>query len=375
MSEDYYDLLGVSKNSTREEIKKAYKKLAKKYHPDNQETGDAERFKKINEAAAVLGDDKKRQHYDQFGTAEGFGQGGGAGGFDFSSFQDAFGGGAGDFGDIFDHLGDLFGGSFGFGSRGGRRRRAKGNDLRYDIDISLEEAAFGTTKKVEFSRLGKCEACNGSGAESESDIITCPDCNGQGQVRRTQRTPFGLFQTTSACPKCRGEGTSIKNECRKCDGTGLVRETKNLEIKVPAGIDDGMRLRIGEEGDAAPKNGVNGDLYVFISVMPHKHFVREENDIHLEVPISVSQAALGTNIEVPTLLGKATLKIPAGTQPETVFRMRDKGIKDLHGNGIGDQMVKVVVKIPEKLNKKEKKLFEELGEESKKSGFFKRLFE
>ncbi|MFT4303640.1 MAG: molecular chaperone DnaJ [Candidatus Woesearchaeota archaeon] len=373
MSEDYYDILGVSKNSTREEIKKAYKKLAKQYHPDNKQSGDAEKFKKINEAAAVLGDDKKRQHYDQFGTAEGFGQGG-QGGFDFGNFQDMFSE-AGDFDSIFDHLGEMFGGSFGFGSRGGRRRRrSQGSDLRYDIEISLEEAAFGVKKDIEYNRLGKCKACNGTGAESDDDIITCPDCKGQGQVRRTQRTPFGLFQTTSACPKCRGEGTTVKNECRKCDGTGVVRETKKIQVNIPAGIDDGMRLRLEDHGDAAPKGGDNGDLYVFVSVIPHKHFVRKDNDIHIEIPISVSQAALGTNIEVPTLLGKATLKIPPGTQPGTVFRMRDKGIKDIHGGETGDEMVKIIVKIPDKLNKKEKKLYEEIEEESKKSGFFKRLF-
>jgi len=369
MADDYYDILGVSKESSRTDIKKAYKKLAKKLHPDNSDTGDADKFKKINEAAAVLGDDKKRQHYDQFGTAEGLG-GRGAGGFDFNGFSQQFGG---DFGDIFDHLGDIFGGAFGFGG-GGRRRRPQGNDLRYDIDITLEEAAFGITKKVDFARLGKCPECGGSGAESDSDIVTCPDCNGAGRVQRTQRTPFGLFQTTTACPKCRGEGKAIKNECNKCDGTGLVREKKELDIKIPHGIDEGMRLRVGGEGDAAPKGGVSGDLYVFIHVLSHKYFTRKENDIYLECPISISQAALGTQIEVPTLVGKAKLKIPAGTQPGTIFKMSGKGVQDLHGRSKGDQLVKAVVKVPKSSNRKQKKLFEDLEKESEKSGFFKNLF-
>lgn len=370
MAEDYYDTLGVSKEATREEIKKAYKRLAKQYHPDNKETGDAERFKKINEAAAVLSDDKKRQQYDQFGSTEGMG-GFNGGGFDFSSFAD-FGD---DFGDIFDHLGDIFGGAFGFGgSRGRRRRVIRGNDLRYDLEITLEEAAFGTTKSIAFNRLEKCPECDGSGAESDSDIITCPECNGHGQVRRTQRTPFGLFQTTSACPKCRGEGKSIKNECRNCDGTGLVRAKKKLEVKIPAGIDDDMKLRVENEGEAAPKQGISGDLYVFIHVLPHKYFVRKGDDIYLEYPINVAQAALGTIIEVPTLLGKAKLRIPSGTQPDTIFKMKGKGVKNLRGGGEGAQLVKVKVEVPKSLSRKEKKLFEELGEESKKSGFFKNLF-
>ncbi len=373
MADDYYDTLGVKKGASREEIKKAYKKLAKKFHPDNGDTGDTEKFKKINEAAAILGDDKKRQHYDQFGSTEGMG-GAGAGGFDFSGFQDAFNGG-GDFGDIFDHLGDIFGGAFGFGGGGGRRRRTpQGEDLRYDIDISLEEAAFGVTKKISFHRLGACEECDGSGAESSSDIKTCPECDGRGRVQRTQRTPFGMVQTQGACPKCRGEGKIIEKECKECDGTGLVRIKKDLEIKTPPGIDDNMRLRVEGEGNAAPKGGMPGDLYVFIHVEADKNFIRKGDDIYLEYPITVSQAATGTEIEVPTLTGKAKLKIPGGTQPNTIFKMKEKGIQNIHGGHKGDQLVKVIVKIPKKLNKKEKKLFDDLQKESEKSGFLKKLF-
>lgn len=367
MAEDYYEILGVTKDSTRQDIKKAYKKLAKKFHPDNQDTGDTEKFKKINEAAAVLSDDKKKQHYDQFGTA------GTEGGFDSSGFGDAFSGFGGDFGDIFDHLGDLFGGGFG-GGRSRRRRTPQGSDLRYDMEVTLEEAAFGVTNNIEFNHLGKCRKCGGSGAESESDIITCPGCGGQGVVQRTQRTPFGIFQTNTTCPKCRGEGKVIKNECGECDGTGLTREKKKMDIKIPPGISDDMRLRVEGEGDAAPKGGVSGDLYVFIHVLPHKHFIRKGDDIFLEYPISVSQAALGTEIEIPTLLGKAKLKVPSGTQPETIFRVKGKGISSLRGGSKGDQLVKAIITIPKSMNRKQKKLFEDLEKESEKSGFFKNLF-
>ncbi|MFT4343135.1 MAG: molecular chaperone DnaJ [Candidatus Woesearchaeota archaeon] len=370
MTDDYYELLGVSKNASRDEIKKAYKRLARKYHPDNKETGDAEHFKKINAAAAVLSDDKKRQHYDQYGTADPSGFGGGQGGFDFGGFESF----QGDFGDLFDHLGDIFGGGFGFGGRGRRRRQLRGEDLRYDIDITLEEAAFGTTKTIQFTKLDTCPECKGTGAESPDAIKTCPDCKGAGQVRRTQRTPFGLFQTNAPCNTCRGTGKTIEKECSHCDGTGLVRTKKKLDVRIPAGIDDEMRLRLEGEGEAIP-NGINGDLYVFVHVKPDERFTRKGNDIYLEYPISVSQAALGTEIEVPTLLGKAKLRIPAGTQPDTIFKMKDKGIQHLQSSAKGSQLVKVKIKVPTSLSKKERKLFEELDAESKKSGFFKRLFE
>jgi molecular chaperone DnaJ len=369
--EDYYELLGVNKDSSREEIKKAYKKLARKYHPDNRDTGDADKFKKINEAAAILSDDKKRQQYDQFGK-----EGANMGGFDSSSFEDAFSSFGGDFENIFDHLGEMFGEQFGFGNLGGRRRRrqVQGNDLRYDLEITLEEAAFGTTKDLEYTKQGTCPKCKGSGAESESDIITCPECNGRGKVQRVQRTPFGMIQTVNVCHKCQGQGKIVENECEECDGTGVVRIKKKLQLKVPPGIDDNMRMRVEGEGDAAPKGGINGDLYVFIHVKSNKKFERHGNDIYLEYPITVSQAALGCEIEVPTLLGNAKLKIPAGTQPDTTFKMKEKGIQGLNNSSKGDQLVKVKVNIPKSLNRKQKKLFEDLEGEAKKSGFFKNLF-
>jgi len=371
MAEDYYETLGVKKDATREEIKKAYKKLARKLHPDNQSTGDAEKFKKVNEAAAILSDDKKRQQYDQFGSSEGMGQGGFGtqGGFDFSSFSQG-----GDFGDIFDHLGEMFGGSFSFGGRERRKpRQAKGEDIRYDIDITLEEAAFGVTENLIFDRFGTCENCGGSGADTPDAIKTCPECHGSGRVIRQMRTPFGMAQTQGICPRCHGKGEVIEKECHSCDGTGIVHEKKKLEVKIPAGIDDDMKLRVEGEGNAAPNGGYRGSLYVFVHVKPHSKFTRRDNDIYMEYPISVSQAALGTEIKVPTLLNDITLKIAAGTQPDTVFRIRGKGIKDINGHGIGDQFVKVKVMIPEKLSKKQKELFNSLEKEGEKSGFLKSM--
>jgi molecular chaperone DnaJ len=371
--DDFYKILGVEKGATRDQIRSAYKKLAKKYHPDNKDTGDTERFKKINEAASVLGDDKKRQHYDQFGSADPYQGAGqqGFNGFDFRNFGGDFE--SGDFGDIFDHLGDIFGGSFGAGGRRGRRRQ-RGEDLAYDVSITLEEAAFGAKKTISFDHITTCPDCDGTGAEKGSDLAECPDCKGTGRVRRTQRTPFGIIQTAGVCPKCQGQGEIIETECSKCDGTGVVKGKKKLDINIPAGIDDDMRLRVEGHGDASPRGGETGDMYILVHVLPHKYFTRKDDDIYVDYPISVSQAALGTDIEVPTLTGKATLRIPPGTQPDTMFRMKGKGIKGLRSGDEGDEYVKVKVKIPENLSKTQKKLFEELDDESKKSGFFKNLF-
>ncbi|MEA3430799.1 MAG: molecular chaperone DnaJ [Nanoarchaeota archaeon] len=356
MAKDYYDTLGVGKDASKEEIKKAYKKLAKKYHPDiNKEEGSSDKFKEINEAAAVLSDEQKRKQYDQFGSADfqGFQ------GFDFSEM---FGGGSSgggfgsfDFGDIFDQV---FGGS--------RRRRggaSRGSDLRYDIEITLEEAAFGTTHNIVIPRFETCSKCEGTGAKSKSDIKTCTECNGSGYVKRTQRTPFGMFATTSSCPRCGGEGKVIKDLCEYCDGAGKVKKKKKIEVKIPAGVETGSRLRISGEGEAGEKGGPPGDLYIVIHVEEHDIFVRDGNDIYIEVSISYTQATLGDEIEVPTLKGDAKLKIPSGTQPGTVFRMRGKGIKSLRGFGTGDEKVRVQVNVPKKLNKKQKELIQKLHEE------------
>jgi len=365
MTKDYYKILGISKEATKEEIKKAYKKLAKKYHPDlNKEQGSAEKFKEINEAAAILGDDQKRQQYDQFGSAESpFGKNG----FDFGNFGFDFSQGGFDFGDIFDQL---FGGS----SRRRRYQPRKGNDLLYELEIDLEDAAFGAKKEISIPRLEKCEKCEGSGAKSSSDIVTCPDCDGTGYIKQERRTPFGYFSTTTACRKCRGSGEYIKEECPECDGTGLVKKTRKIEIDIPKGVQDSTRLRIQGEGEAGEKGAPQGNLYVEISINPHKIFERQDDDLYLEVPISFVQASLGSEIQVPTLDGKAKLKIPAGTQTHTLFRMRGKGMPHLHNPGHGNQIVRVIVDTPQKLSKKQKDLLKEFAKSSKDKGLFKKVF-
>ena len=351
---DYYEILGVSKDASKVEIKKAYKKLAKKYHPDLNKSEDAaEKFKEINEAAAVLGDDQKKQQYDQFGTADFSNMGGG--GFDFSDFAN-FGF---DFGDIFDQF---FGGSFG---GGGRRRSAqtRGSNLRFDLEITLEEAATGIKKTVVIPRHEVCTKCNGIGG---TDLKECPECNGAGALRQTSRTPFGIFSTTRTCRTCGGTGEVVKTACEHCDGIGKIKKDSKLEIEIPEGVEEGTRLRVAGEGEAGERGGPTGDLYVLIHVKPHKIFKRRGNDIYLEYPITFSEAALGTTIEVPTLEGKAKLKIPSGTQPGTVFRMKGKGIPDLHSYGRGNQNVIVTVTVPEKLNKKQKEILKDFDKSVKK---------
>ncbi|MEA2037388.1 MAG: molecular chaperone DnaJ [Nanoarchaeota archaeon] len=371
MAKDYYKVLGVEKNSTKEDIKKAYKKLAKKYHPDVSEESDAQdKFKEINEAAQVLGDDEKRQQYDQFGDADSFKQASGFRGFNANDF--GFGDFASfDFGDIFDQF---FGGGTHFGTSRRRRQAARGSDLRYDMEINLEEAAFGVEKEISIPRNEQCPECNGSGAKSDSDIITCPDCNGNGAVRRTQRTPFGVFSTTATCGKCRGEGKYIKEECSDCDGTGIVHKRRKLKVKIPKGSEEGTNLRINGEGEAGARGASSGDLYIVLHMKDHKVFEREGDDINVKVNIPFTVAALGGEIEVPTLEGNAKLKIPAGTQSNTVFRMRGKGIPYLHGNGTGNQNVEVVVGVPEKLTKKQKDLLKQFEKESNKKGLLKGVF-
>tara|TARA_Y100000310_G_C20668795_1_gene809113 strand:+ start:505 stop:1590 length:1086 start_codon:yes stop_codon:yes gene_type:complete len=359
MAKDYYDILGVDKDASKEDIKKAYKKLAKKYHPDiNKDPEAADKFKEINEAASVLGDNQKKEQYDRFGSADG-GQPGGAG-FDFRDFG---GFSSFDFGDIFDQ----------FFSGGRRRKRGPmpGADLRYDMEITLEDAAFGVEKHIKVPRLEHCKKCKGTGAKSSSDVVTCNECNGTGYVKKTTRTPFGIIQQTGSCSKCHGDGKYTKETCVECDGTGLVKNVRKIEVEVPKGANTGTRLRIQGEGEAGEKGAPCGDLYIVLHVKEHDIFSREDNDINLDVPISFVQAALGDNIEVPTLEGKAKLKIPPGTQTNTIFRMRDKGIQHINGYGIGSENVKVIVKVPEKLTKKEKQLLKEFEKERKKKRKFK----
>ncbi len=357
MSKDYYETLGVEKGASKEEIKKAYKKLAKKYHPDlNPDNPDSEhKFKEVNEAAAVLGDETKREQYDRFGTNEGSqGQG-----FDPSNM--GF-----NFDDIFDQVFSGFG--FG-GARKSKKRR--GDDLRYDITISLEEAAEGVEKEITLPKYDTCEDCKGTGADKHSKVVTCPDCNGSGVVRRQQRTPFGIVNLQSSCRKCQGEGETIEQPCSSCFGSGRREVNKKINAKIPAGVDNGMRLRIHGEGEAGEKGAETGDLYLFITVKEHKLFQREDYDINIEAPVSFITASLGGDIKVPTLKGEATLKIPAGTQSETIFQMKGKGIPHLDGYGSGSENVKVTIEVPKKLNKKQKDLLIELEKTfNKKKSWF-----
>jgi molecular chaperone DnaJ len=373
MSKDYYKTLGVDKDASKADVKKAYKKLAKKFHPDlNPDDAEAaDKFKEINEAAAVLGDDEKRRQYDQFGTtAEGFK---GFEGFDFSDFMSDISGAGFDFGSIFDQF---FGGGFG-GGFGSRRRRAgprRGADIEQDIQITLEEAAKGVTKEIVTPRLERCDKCDGSGAESSSDIVTCPECNGAGVSKRTQRTPFGVFMTTGACGKCNGTGKFIKNECSICDGTGLVRKTRKVKIPIPKGIETETSVRNRGEGEAGEPGAPYGDLYVNVYVKDHDVFERHGDDLRINVSVPFTVAALSGKIEVPTLFGKELLNIPAGTQSNTVFDLRGKGMPRLNTDHYGSEKVEIVVKVPTRLSKKQKELLKEFEKESKKKGFLKGVF-
>ncbi len=353
MAKEYYKALGVKKEATEDEIKSAYKSLAKKYHPDlNKEKDAAEKFKEINEAYSVLGDKTKRQNYDRFGSEDG--QQGFQGGF--SGFE-----GFGNFGmdDAFDIFESFFGGSpFGF-SRG--RRQSRGADLSYSMDISFEEAAFGAEKKIQIEKHEKCDACNGTGAEA-GEIETCKTCNGNGMVKKVFRTPFGIISQAGTCPECHGEGSSAKAKCKKCNGSGKIKKTKNITIKIPAGVVSGATLRLAGEGEAGDRGAPSGNLYIELDVKPHKLFEREGNDIYLECPVTFAQAALGDDIKVPTLHGDVSMKIPPGTQTDTLFKLKGKGVPYADG-GNGDELVKVVVKVPEKLTKRQKELIEELASE------------
>jgi molecular chaperone DnaJ len=355
MAKDYYKILGVEKNASRDEVKKAYKRLAKKYHPDiNKELGAAEKFKEINEAAAVLGDEQKREMYDRYGTADFQGAGGpGTGaGFDFSGFD--FGGGDFDFGDLFE---SLFAGGSPFGFRSSRSRGPRrGADLRFDMEIELEDAVHGAAKHISIPRYETCDKCDGTGAASKDSIKTCPVCHGTGTVTRTQRTPFGMFQSTSVCRECRGEGKTIDEPCTDCDGSGRVEQERKIKVDIPAGVESGTTLRLSGQGEAGEKGARQGDLYVVIHVRPHRIFERKGNDVYVEVPISFVTAVIGDAIEVPTVEGKAKLHIPAGTQSNTLFKMKGKGVPYINGAGTGDEYVKVVMHTPDDVNSKQKEL-------------------
>jgi len=366
-AKDYYEILGVNKNTSKEEIKKAYKKLAMKYHPDrapeDKKKEYEEKFKEISEAAAVLGDDKKRQQFDQFGS-ESFSGNAASQGFDYSDIMSQFRSGSfGDFDDIFDHL---FGGS---GKRSSHGRR--GSDLLYELELNLEEAAKQSEKTIELNKLERCTVCSGKGAKK---FESCHHCQGSGYIKRTQRTPFGLFQQTGPCPYCHGKGELPQDSCNTCAGEGLVRKKKKIEVTIPPGIEENMRLRVPSEGEVGENNGPSGDLYIQVHFKEHSIFERKGNDLHLTVPISFTQAVLGDDIEVPTIDGKAILSIPEGTQSETTFRMKSKGLPSVHQHGRGDQMVKVRIEVPKRLTKKQIDLIKQLKEEKPAKNFFERIF-
>lgn len=369
---DYYEVLGVSKSASEDEIKKAFRKLAKKYHPDMNKESDAEaKFKEINEAYEVLSDPQKKATYDQFGHAGMDGSGTGFGGF-----GQGFGGGFSGFDDIFD---SIFSG--GFGSRSSRSSQSgpiKGKDRFMRMNISFDEAMRGVNKTLTLNVDETCSHCHGSGAESASDISTCPTCNGSGQVLTQQRTMFGVFQSASVCPDCQGTGKKIKKKCHKCHGQGVESKKVQVDVQIPKGVDSGQQLRVSGKGERGYNQGPNGDLYLEIVVAAHSVFEREGSTIYLKVPISAVDATLGTEIEVPTVHGDVSMKIPAGTQPNTKFKLRGKGAPYVGSNNYGDQIVEVDVKIDNSLSKQEKELYEKLrhAPQNKESVFeaFKNAF-
>lgn len=372
---DYYEVLEVSKSASEDEIKKAFRKLARQHHPDvNRDNPKAaeEKFKEINEAYEVLSDTEKRRQYDQFGHAAFDGAGAGAGPGGFGGF-----GGGGGINDIFDMF---FGGQSGFGFGGGRPSGPeRGADLRYDMEISFEQAAFGLETEIQVPRTEDCPTCHGSGAAPGTHPETCPNCRGTGQTQVVQNTPFGRMVNVKACDRCRGEGKIVHSPCKECNGRGKVRNRRRIKIKIPAGVDTGSRLRVAHEGEAGTRGGPTGDLYVYIFVKPNNLFTREGDDVICEVPISIVQATLGDEIEVPTLDGKVKLRIPEGTQSGVTLRLKEKGIPHLRGHGRGDQHVRVKVVTPKKLTERQRELLREfarLGGEDvnpEEKGFFKKV--
>ena len=346
---DYYDILGVPRGAPPEDIKSAFRRLARQYHPDVNKASDAEeRFKEINEAFAVLSDDQKRAAYDRFGHAGLDGMGGMP---DFSNI---------DLGDIFE---ELFG--FGFGRRSGGQQRnvpRRGADLQYNLTLAFEEAVFGVEKEVEFTRDEVCARCDGAGAEPGTTKSACPTCGGRGEVRQTRQTFFGNMVQVATCPNCRGKGEIIGTPCKTCNGRGLERKTVKKSVKIPGGVDNGTQVRLGSEGQPGLNGGPQGDLYIAINVREHRYFKRRDDEIMLDLDINVAQAALGAEVEVPTVDGATLLSIPPGVQTGKVLRMRGKGVPHLRGGGRGDQLVVVDVAIPRKLNAEQRKLFEQLAE-------------
>jgi len=362
---DYYEVLGVSRDARDEQIKKSYRQMALKYHPDRN-PGDKEaeeKFKESSEAYEVLRDSEKRSLYDRFGH-DGLKNSGFSG---FSGFDD-----------IFSSFGDIFEDFFGLGGFGGRRRNRssvrRGADLRYDLSISLHDAAFGTENNIEIEKATQCPQCSGSGAAPGSGPETCTTCGGAGRVTQQQ----GFFSIATTCPRCRGLGTHIANPCEQCNGTGKVRKSKSLKVRIPAGVETGIRLKLVGEGEAGERGGPSGDLYVFLAVEDDPVFKRHNNDVVCQVPISFSQAALGAELEVPTLEGEEQLKIPKGVQSGDLLTIKGAGIPQLNGLGRGDEIIQVIVKTPTKLSRRQQELFRDLAEteerDANSNGFIKNLF-
>ena len=358
---DYYEVLGVSRDASQDEIKAAYRKLAKKYHPDlNKEPGAAEKFKEVNEANEVLSDPDKRAKYDQFGFAGVDPTAAGAGGF--SGFQ------SGGFDDLNDIFSSFFGGSSGFSSAfGGGSRRAdtaprKGADKMMRMNISFMDACFGKKETINISVDEKCEACNGSGAASPSDITSCPTCHGTGRVVTQQRTILGVMQSETICPDCRGTGKKIRRVCPKCSGRGYNHNRVSVDVSIPAGISSGQQLRIAGKGERGTNGGPNGDLYIEINVLPHEKFSREGRNIYLDIPVTAVDATIGTTLDVPTIYGDVELKIPAGSQDGQQLRLREMGVPDLKTGRKGDQLCTIRIKVDKDLTRREKELYRELQE-------------
>ncbi|PQD96456.1 molecular chaperone DnaJ [Pradoshia eiseniae] len=365
---DYYEVLGVGKNASKDELKKAYRRLSKQYHPDiNKEADAADKFKEVKEAYEVLSDDQKRARYDQFGhedPTQGFGGAGGAGFEGFGGFEDIF---------------NTF-----FGGGGGRRRDPnaprQGDDLQYTMTLSFEEACFGTETTIEIPRDEECDTCKGTGAKPGTSPETCSHCHGTGQLNVEQNTPFGRIVNRRVCQHCSGTGKIIKNKCATCHGKGTVRKRNKIQIKVPAGVDDGQQLRVPGKGEPGVNGGPAGDLFVVFQIKPHEFFERDGDDIYCEMPITFAQAALGDEIEVPTIHGKVKLKVPAGTQTGTRFRLKGKGVQNVRGYGQGDQHIRILVVTPTKLSDKQKELIREFAEisgqgqlDEHEEGFFSKV--
>ena len=365
---DYYEVLGIEKNASDDDVKKAFRQMARKYHPDlNPNDSEAEaKFKEVNEAYEVLSDKEKRAKYDQFGHS-GVDPNFGAGGAGYSGFGSGF-----DMGDLGDLFGSFFGGGFGGGARQNPNMPRRGGDVSAFLTLSFEEAAKGCKKEVTYKRIENCTECGGTGAQKGTEVKSCPTCGGTGSVRIGQRTAFGVIQTQRTCDRCGGKGKIVEHPCHKCDGKGRVRVSRTYKVDVPAGIDDEQVLNIREQGDCGTNGGSNGNLHLQINVRPHAVFERDGFDVWCDLPITIVQATLGCEVQVPTLDGKVTMKIGDGTQPGDVLHLKGKGITRLNGRGKGDQHVRIVVEIPRHLSEEQKSLLKQFDSTSNDKNYSKR---